>query len=44
MEIAIVIGCIIVCSILALGISAALVIGIFFNYIRKIIKDEGSDD
>ncbi len=43
MEIAIVIGCIIVCGILALGISAALVIGVFFSYIRKINKDENDN-
>lgn len=40
METAIIIGYIIVGSILALGVSASLVIGTLFNYVRKIIKDE----
>ena len=43
MEIAIVIGCIIVCGILALGISSALVTSVFFSYVRKIIKGENGE-
>ncbi len=43
MEIVIAVGCIIVGGILALGISAALITGVFFNYIRKINKDENGE-
>ena len=44
MQVAIVVGCIIVGGVLSLGISVALVLSVFFNYIGKVIRDDNREE